>query len=100
MSNRLHQSLAEAIAEAPVEPAGSYYEISPVGSAETMQRQVRKVIAQAEGLCVGIYSSLETLNAYGLGSAIEMDAVPIHVGSTEGLGYFRFKLSHRATRGP
>jgi hypothetical protein len=100
MSNRLHQSLAEAIAEAPVEPAGSHYEINPLGHPEEKQRQIRNVIAQAKGLRVEINASQATLELCGLGNVKEFDGAAIYPGATEGPGYLRFKLSRRAIRGP
>ena len=94
MSNQLHPTIGEAIANAPLEPVGAYCEINPVGSAEAKRAELRRTVKQAidAGLKVEIMAAEATLADAMMAELAEFEGAAIHSGPADQPGYFRIKV--------
>ena len=95
MSNQLHKTLEEAIANAPFEPVGAYCEVNPIGSPPEKSNQLRAIVrrAIAAGLKVELLAAEATFASVGMDGLNEFDGAAIHhSGSADQPGYFRVKV--------
>jgi hypothetical protein len=94
VSNQLHPTLEEAIANAPVEPIAAYYEMNPLGPPEAKRAQLRAAVRQAVdvGLKVEILAAEETLADAHMSHLREFEGAAIHPGPADPPGYFRIKV--------
>lgn len=94
MSNQLHKTLEEAIANAPFEPVGAYCEINPIGSPAEKRNQLQAIVrlAIAAGLKVELLAAEATFASVGMDGLNEFDGAAIHSGSADQPGYFRVKV--------
>jgi len=94
MSNQLHKTLEEAIANAPFEPVGAYCEVNPIGSPAEKRNQLRAMVRQAIAaeLKVELLAADATFASVGMDGMNEFDGAAIHSGSADQPGYFRVKV--------
>ena len=94
MSNQLHKTLEEAIANAPMEPVGAYCDVNPIGAPAENRNQLEAMVrrAIAAGLKVELLGTEATFASVGMDGLNEFDGAAIHSGSTDQPGYFRVKV--------
>jgi len=94
MSNKLHRTITEAIANAPLEPVGAYCEINPVGPAEAKRAELRRTVREAidAGLRVEIMAAESTLADAMMAGLVDFEGAQIHPGPADQPGYFRIKV--------
>jgi hypothetical protein len=94
MPNQLHQTLDEAIANAPPEPFGAYCEVKPGGPPETKRAVLRAMIRRAidAGLRVEILAAESTLADALMSGLREFEEAAIHSVPADQPGYFRIKV--------
>jgi len=90
MSNELHKTLEEAIANAPFKPVGAYCEINPIGSPAEKRNQLQAIVrlAIAAGLKVELLAAEATFASVGMDGLNEFEGAAIHSGSADQPGYF------------
>jgi hypothetical protein len=94
MSNEMHRTIEDAIANAPGEPVGAYCEINPIGPPEAKRAELRHTVRLAidAGLKVEIMATESTLTDAMMAGLQEFEGATIHPGSADQPGYFRIKV--------
>jgi hypothetical protein len=94
MPNQLHQTLDEAIANAPLEPAGAYCEVKPGGPPETKRAVLRAMVRRAidAGLRIEILADEPTLVDALMSGLREFEEAAIYSVPADQPGYFRIKV--------